>query len=42
MEALINMLTEHNFVERRSRIVEKMIRELEDKLWEKRSIALDI
>jgi len=33
------MLTDHNFAERKSRAVEKLLRELEDKFWEKRRSA---
>jgi len=36
LEEMINLLTEHNFAERKSRAVEKLLRELEDKFWEKR------
>lgn len=42
LEDLINLLTESNYAERKSRAVEKLIRELEDKLWEKRRAAQEI
>lgn len=42
LEAMVNLLVDQNYLERKSRVLEKLLRELEDRLRDKLSKANEL